>query len=66
MTDRLKKLGWRALVDEAPREGDVVIATDGEARWMDAYYPQIVTSLTWYGVKRHIATHWFPLPPIKL
>jgi hypothetical protein len=55
-------LGWRDLSKDVPIAGEVVVATDGIARWLDARTPWGF-DLKWQG---HTATHWHPiadLPP---
>lgn len=51
-------LGWRELANEKPEEGDMVIATDGKARWMDMWFSSIL-QMCWNG--KHVATHWHPV-----
>lgn len=56
-------LGWRDLSIEIPIAGEIVVATDGKARWLDARQPLDGFILKWQG---HTATHWHPiadLPP---
>jgi hypothetical protein len=51
-------LGWRDLSKEKPDNGDMVIATDGKARWMDIY-STAMPQMTWSGDNRHhVATQW--------
>lgn len=59
-------LGWRSLADDPPDEdGELVIATDGKARWLAKWfsdYPDI-------NFGNHKATHWHPvldLPSTKV
>ena len=60
-----ERFGWHDIDLETPTDGDLVIATDGEFRWMDRYQP-FVGSMTFaspQGIR--IATHWhyvFSLP----
>jgi hypothetical protein len=53
----VKCFGWRRLATEKPDEGDTVIATDGQHRWMDKWM-NAVPRMCWDG---HTATHWHPL-----
>lgn len=58
-------LGWRDLSNEVPIVGEVVVATDGNARWLDARQPYCGFELKWQG---HTATHWHSiadLPPMS-
>lgn len=50
-------LGWIELAKERPELDDVVVCTNGKARWLDK---RIVgfDELKW---QEHIATHWHPL-----
>jgi hypothetical protein len=47
-------LGWRDLSKDVPWFGEVVVATDGEARWLDMRTPHSF-DMKWQG---HTATHW--------
>ena len=47
-------LGWRDLLKDVPIAGEVVVATDGEARWLDMRTPYSF-DMKWQG---HTATHW--------
>jgi hypothetical protein len=56
-------VGWREVTKEMPDINDVVVCTNGKARWLDK---RIVgcDELKW---QEHVATHWHPLldlPPI--
>lgn len=51
---------WRDLASEQPADGDMVLASDGHARWVDYYLPWIAP-MTWNG---HAATLWYPIPPL--
>lgn len=53
-----KGLGWRDLSKDVPIIGEVVVATDGKARWLDARQPFDGFELKW---QRHTATHWHPI-----
>lgn len=53
----VKALGWRELAKELPDLEDVVVCTDGTARWLDMrteHFPD----MKWTG---HTPTHWHPL-----
>ena len=55
-------LGWRTLDRDLPEPGDLIVLTDGEARWMEKFYPDSEMSWRrWTDTKPHIATHWHPL-----
>lgn len=50
-------LGWRP-VSEKPDERAFVVATDGQARWIDAKTFDFAWPPTWEG---RVATHWHPV-----
>lgn len=50
-------LGWRDLSKDVPIVGEVVVATNGKARWLDARTPWSF-ELKW---QEHTATHWHPI-----
>lgn len=50
-------LGWRDLSKEIPELNDVVVCTNGKARWLDRRVAGF-DELKW---QEHIATHWHPL-----
>lgn len=57
------RLGWRDLQKEKPDNREMVIATDGKARWMDMWI-DIHDGMTWAShVDRtlHVATYWHPI-----
>lgn len=54
-------LGWRDLSNEVPWYGDAVVATDGEARWLDMRTPH--HDLGWQGRK---ATHWHSIADLPV
>lgn len=51
-------LGWRDLSKDVPIAGEIILATDGKHRWLDARQPWDEFKLTWQG---HTATHWHPI-----
>jgi hypothetical protein len=55
----LERWRWHDLTAdlERPMCGELVIATDGEARWMDMLIEGF-DDMRWQG---HIATHWHPV-----
>ena len=50
-------LGWRPIAEEVPPLNDVVVCTDGKARWLDKRMPEL-PEMKWNG---HTPTHWHPL-----
>lgn len=50
-------LGWRPVSDE-PEPGSFVIATNCEARWIDAHTSPFSWPPMWSGF---VATHWHPV-----
>lgn len=50
-------LGWRDLAKDKPDDRDMVIATNGKARWMDMWLKG-APFMKWQG---HSATHWHPI-----
>lgn len=63
LEQELDRFRWRdlSLDDEQPRDGELVIATDGEARWMDIHSPGLDIPMTFFDSRRHVATHWHPI-----
>lgn len=64
LEQELDRWRWHDLSrdDEQPQEGEMVIATDGAARWMDIFHS--VTNLPMSfcdGIGIHTATHWHPV-----
>ena len=52
-------LGWIALKEDIPALDDVVVCTDGKARWLDKRMSDFEErEMKWDG---HIATHWHPI-----
>lgn len=53
-------LGWIDLKQEIPALDDVVVCTDGNARWLDKRMDgfEEAEMLKWDG---HTATHWHPI-----
>lgn len=55
----LRRFDWQSIDLDPPTAGEMVIATDGVARWMDmlimAFWDEPAHGLRWQG---HIATHW--------
>lgn len=50
----LARFDWHSLDYDRPIDGQMVIATDGVARWMDMFLLSL-DRMTWLG---HTATHW--------
>lgn len=50
-------LGWIDLAKEKPDLDDVVVCTNGKARWLDKRIAGF-DQLKW---QEHVATHWHPL-----
>jgi hypothetical protein len=50
----LAQFDWHPLDERRPADRQMVIATDGVARWMDMYFSRL-DRLSWQG---HVATHW--------
>lgn len=55
----LAAFDWHSIDHDPPVEGEMIIATDGRARWMDmlimAFWDDPGRGLRW---QNHIATHW--------
>lgn len=54
-------LGWRTTSKALPDFGDLVVCTDGEARWLDTRHKYAPDLKFWTSGKEHIATHWHPV-----
>jgi hypothetical protein len=57
----VKALGWHSLATTLPEIDQVVVCTDGTARWLDKrtkYQPD----MKWTG---HTPTHWHPILEIS-
>lgn len=69
LEQELDRFRWHDLSrdDEQPADGELLIATDGEARWMDMFHRGIDIPMTFFdGQESHTATHWHPvleIPP---
>lgn len=50
-------LGWIEIAKELPEFEDVVVCTDGEARWLDKRM-KYFQEMRWNG---HTPTHWHPI-----
>lgn len=50
-------LGWIDLAKEKPDLDDVVVCTNGKARWLD----QRIAGFDQLKWQEHVATHWHPL-----
>ena len=58
-------LGWRTFEKSQPEDGDWILVTDGEARWVDRYF--LPHAAHKFG--SHVATHWHPVqdfPVVKI
>ncbi len=55
-----KGLGWIDLAKDKPELDDVVVCTNGKARWLDKRMDGFegIHMLKWNG---HTATHWHPI-----
>lgn len=52
-------LGWIELKKEIPALDDVIVCTDGKARWLDMRMSGFEEmEMKWDG---HTATHWHPI-----
>lgn len=60
----LSRFEWHDVEVDPPPQGDLVIATDGEARWLDMAHayawnePGRGMTLCGFGPKLRVATHW--------
>lgn len=59
LEQELAAFDWNDIDNDPPNEGELVIATDGVARWMDMlmmpFWDEPGRGLRWQG---HVATHW--------
>jgi hypothetical protein len=59
---------WHDLTrdDEQPPDGNLVVATDGKARWLAIFHRGIDIPMTFFdGQESHTATHWHPILEIQ-
>lgn len=54
-------LGWRSIADDPPDAGDLIILTDGDARWMTTAHVRSDYFMRWQDTKPHVGTHWHPV-----
>lgn len=61
-------LGWQDVTKCLPEKGDVVMCTDGKARWMDRYDPDSpIFDKPFLGTPMYpnaVPTHWHPIQNI--
>lgn len=55
-------LGWRDLSKDVPIAGEIVVATDGAARWLDMRTAYSF-DMKWQG---HTATHWHSIADLPV
>ena len=64
-TDLAMSQRWRKVIEELPKDGSDVLATDGEEIWL-CYKTTMPDGLPWFqpNGQPHIegVTHWMPLP----
>lgn len=53
----MEAVGWQDIKNEQPELNEVVVCTNGKARWLDRRIAGF-DELKW---QEHVATHWHPL-----